>query len=74
MNTESFTAVRLHDKRIVSADAYNDMCGVLDSLVIAINTIELTRTERKAIERAYEKLYQFRHFRDQKIKDSWPSI
>lgn len=74
MNTESFRALRLHDKRIVSADAYNDICGVLDALVIAINTDELTRTERKAIESAYEKLYQFRHYRDQEIRDSWPSI
>jgi len=74
MNTQSFPALHLHHKRIVSLDAYANICQLLDALYVAINVDELTRSERKAIERAYGKLYQFRYFRDQKIKDSWPSI
>lgn len=74
MNTESFPAIDLHDKRIVSLAAYNNVCELLDALFIAINVDELTRTERKAIERAYEKLYQFRHFRDKKLNEPWDSL
>lgn len=74
MDTESFPALNLHDKRIVSLAAYNNVCELLDALFMAMNVDELTRTERKAIERAYEKLYQFRHYRDQKLNNSWATV
>lgn len=74
MNTDSFPALKLHDKRIVSIAAYNNVCELLVALNMATNVNELTRSERKAIERAYEKLYQFRHYRDRKINNSWLAV
>lgn len=65
MEETGFPAIWLHDKRLVTLELYNDGVALLDALNTVLCSFELTRRERRALRKAADRMYQWRHYRDQ---------